>query len=291
MHYSTIVRYNDNTLLRTYIALPARKRCQPMRPKPKHLGPPYGAQFSDQSVVAAYRYRPPYPAEVFAILASLISDEPHAVLDAGCGTGDIARRLLDLVERVDAVDCSQPMIELGRSLPGGNDPRLHWIAGRMEDVPLAPPYALTTAGASLHWMDWAVVLPRFHAMLTPSGYLALVNQQELPTPWDGPLERLIPRFSTNQDFQPYDLVAELASRGLFQKCGERRTVPMPFVQPIDEYIESFHSRNGFSRKRMSAAMAACFDAELREVVAACCPEGKVALQIVGMVVWGKPQSL
>src|SRR5262249_55186769 len=64
-----------------------------VRPKPDHLGPEYAAQFGDPSVVAAYRHRPPYPAEVFDILVGLIADEPRAVLDVGTGTGEIARGL------------------------------------------------------------------------------------------------------------------------------------------------------------------------------------------------------
>ena len=84
-----------------------------MLPKPEHLGPAYAAQFQDQSVVAAYRFRPPYPDEVFRILADLITDEPRVVLDAGCGDGAIARHLVEQVERIDAIDLSRVMIEQG----------------------------------------------------------------------------------------------------------------------------------------------------------------------------------
>ena len=92
-----------------------------MLPKPKHLGPEYAAQFADRSVVAAYRHRPPYPAEVFEVLAGLIAATPYttrAVLDAGCGTGDVARNLVSRVDRLDAVDPSAAMLEAGRPLPG-----------------------------------------------------------------------------------------------------------------------------------------------------------------------------
>ena len=34
-------------------------------PKPTHLQPEYGAQFSDSSVAAAYGFRPPYPEEAY----------------------------------------------------------------------------------------------------------------------------------------------------------------------------------------------------------------------------------
>lgn len=44
-----------------------------MQPKPRNLSPEYGAWFKDPSVVAAYPHRPPYPAEVFDLLISLIA--------------------------------------------------------------------------------------------------------------------------------------------------------------------------------------------------------------------------
>src|SRR5688572_11670536 len=81
------------------------QRCY-MQPKPAHLGEAYAAQFSDPGIVAAYHHRPPYPAPTFPMLAGLIGSPPRVVLDAGCGTGDIARGLLPFVERIDAVDRS-----------------------------------------------------------------------------------------------------------------------------------------------------------------------------------------
>ena len=56
-------------------------------PKPKHLGPEYADQFKDESVASAYLYRPPYPAELFDVLDSLIQGKPRLILDMGCGTG------------------------------------------------------------------------------------------------------------------------------------------------------------------------------------------------------------
>src|SRR5215213_2953896 len=177
-----------------------------MQPKPQHLAPEYGAQFQDPAIVAAYHYRPPYPPETFAILAGLVRDEPRAVLDLGCGTGDVARPLAPLVARLDAVDISPAMIAKGRTLPGGDHPHLRWLTGRAEDAPLDPPYALVTAGESIHWMDWAVVLPRLHSMLTPRGYLALVGRSEQPPPWREDLLAIIQRYSTNRDYRPYNII-------------------------------------------------------------------------------------
>ena len=261
-----------------------------MIPKPRHLEPEYGAQFKDRSIVEAYQYRPPYPAETFEILASLITGEPRVVLDVGCGRGDIARELVNLVERVDAVDFSVNMIETGRQLLGGDNPRINWIIGPVEEVPLAPPYALVTAGASLHWMDWYAVLPRFREVLFPGGYVAITGTEAAPEWWDGQTGPVIRRYSTNRYFQPYDLIEELEKRSLFQKCGERETAPVPFVQSIEDYIESFHSRNGLSRERMGEEMAAAFDEEIRKVVSSSAKEGMLEFQVTGRVIWGTPQE-
>ena len=64
-----------------------------MEPKPPGWSAEYGAWFQEPSVAERYDFRPPYPAEVFEILTSLLGDGPRTVLDAGCGTGDLARRL------------------------------------------------------------------------------------------------------------------------------------------------------------------------------------------------------
>ncbi len=260
-----------------------------MQPKPAPLAPEYGEQFKDYSMVEAYKHRPPYPDEIFDILGTLITEQPRHVLDIGCGTGAIARHLVNKVDRLDAVDFSQNMIEYGKKLPNGDNPHLHWIYGRVEDVPLEPPYALVTAGASLHWMDWDVVLPRLRELLTPKGYLAIIGRDTLSKAWHDQLAEIIPQFSTNVKYQPYDLIGELEMRSLFQKVGERATQPVPFFQSVDDYIESFHSRNGFSRERMKPKMAAAFDREAKKILLKEYPDDIMSLQIVGNVLWGIPK--
>lgn len=261
-----------------------------MRPRPAYFGSRYAASFQDHSVAAAYQYRPPYPPAVFEILIGLIRDRPRHVLDIGCGAGAIARRLVERVDHIDAVDVSLAMIEVGARLPHGDHPRLTWIAGRVEEAPLRSPYALITAGDSLHWMEWDVVLPRLQPMLTPRGRLALLTAGQLPTPWDAELLPLLQRYSLNQDYQPVDLVAELEQRGLFQPQGAQQTAPFRFTQSLDDYVESFHGRSSFSRERMGSDAAAAFDAEVRALVEKFAPD-TVELQLVTDLVWGKPLQL
>lgn len=74
-----------------------------MQPKPEDYRTYFVDTFKDHRAADAYRHRPPYPDEVFDILANLITDEPRAVLDIGAGSGDIARGVVDFVESVSAL--------------------------------------------------------------------------------------------------------------------------------------------------------------------------------------------
>jgi len=153
---------------------------------------------------------------------------------------------------------------------------------------LQPPYALITAGESLHWMDWDVVLPRFREVGTPHALLALVHRGEVAPPWQDGLSELIRRYSTFGKFEPYDLIGELERRGLFEPVGRHESAPVTYVQSIEEYVASFHSMASLSRAHMEAADAAVFDRKVWELVQPWSMGGTLELQAVGTVVWGRP---
>ncbi len=247
----------------------------------------HAGAFRFASVARAYRFRPPWPAEVFSRLLALLGDEPRRVLDLGCGTGAIARVLAPQVERVDAVDISAAMIVEGRALPGGDHPALRWIEAPAETASLEPPYGIVTAGASLHWLDWHAVLPRLHGALTPRGRLVMLFDGQEPLPWDDELIKLIRTYSTNQHFRQLDLVAELERRGLFRLEGREQTAPVPFTQPIDDYVASFHGRSTFAPEHMGEARMAAFDTAVRELVSRHVAR-EVTLQVVAELAWGRP---
>ncbi len=259
--------------------------------KPKHLGPEYADQFKDTSVAGAYVNYPPYSAEVFEVLAGLVCDEPRIVLDIGCGTGDVARPLAPLVDRVDAVDQSRAMIEIGRSRPGGDQPNINWVCQGAEDFPYDSRYSLIVAGASLHWMDWYEVLPRMAGALSDRGCLAIVGGRGMDAaPWVDDLNKIVPRYSTNQDFAPYDLVDELECRQLFTVAGRRQTAPQQYSMTVDRYVELFHARNGFSRERMEPGSASEFDAHVREIVAPYVHRDTLTFDVTTRITWGRPSS-
>ena len=156
-----------------------------MSGRPGQFGFEYSSVFQDESVVRAYQYRPQYPAATFELLAELLpaSCMPRAVLDAGCGTGFVARPLAPLVDRVDAVDFSGAALREGRRLPGGDYPGLRWIEGSIESADVDPPYCLITAGASLHWFNWDVAFPRFARLLAADGLFVAVGMAHERPKW------------------------------------------------------------------------------------------------------------
>lgn len=257
-----------------------------MEPKPRGWSERYGSVFRDRAVVDVYHLRPPYPPETFDVLADLA--QGGAVLDAGCGPGDVARALVTRVERVDAVDVSEAMLERGRALPGGDAPNLRWLQGRIEEVELDPPYALAVAAESVHWFDWEVALPRLASVLAPGAPFAVVHRDWLRD--ERVRERLRPiyeRHSWNDDFEPRDPATELERRGLLCKLGERDLDPAPWRPTLDELVDVHFSTSGLARGRVRDPDG--FAAAVREVVRDTLEErdGRYDLDVAAGVVWGR----
>lgn len=261
-----------------------------MHAKPKHLATKYAEQFKDESIVTAYHNRPEYADALFPFLAEMTKGEPQKVLDVGCGLGHIARPLTQFVAQVDAVDFSEQMVAQGKQLKNGDASNLNWICAPIESAPVTPPYGLITAGQSLHWFDWDVVLPRFAELLVPDGYLVIVDRQFGSTVWGAELKQLIAQFSTNQDYEPYNLVNELEKRQLFSKAGEKIMAQPKFTQSIDHYVEAMHSANGFSRERMAAENAQAFDEAVRNLVWSYVGKDRFETAVSTTITWGIPKQ-
>jgi SAM-dependent methyltransferase len=258
--------------------------------KPKGLGPEYGRQFQDQSVANAYPTRPPYPHQMFDLLLGLVRDKLPWILDLGCGTGDISRSLAPRVKRIDAVDPSAAMIARGLALPGGEHPNLNWIISTAEDFTYPGPYALVITAESLHWMDWYAVLPQIHRSLTQHGRLAIVLGRGFRNePWATEVGQLIAQYSTNREYERYDLLRELVERKLFVLEQSIQTQPVSFSQTVEEYVESFHSRNGLSRDRMGSS-AKAFDAQLKAIIARYQSASVLEFELIADLAWGIPAA-
>jgi hypothetical protein len=187
------------------------------------------------------------------------------------------------------------MIAEGKRLPGGDDPRLRWRVGRIEEAPLDPPYALVTAGDALGWMDWDVLLPRLADALTPTGLFASVTV-EVRTPagldaFRHGLRTLRERY-LQTPWQPgnlggFDLMDELQRRNLFREVGRATTDVVTFRQSSDDFVRSYHGRASNFLHRLTPEEAAAFDAALHQlIVEHIGPE--VELSVWTDIVWGRP---
>jgi len=85
-------------------------------------------------------------------------------------------------------------------------------------------------------------------------------------------------------------VSLLESRELIRLGGQSQTEPVFHRQSVESYVESFHSRNGFSRARLSIQRAREFDDALRALVARHGPGDEVSVPVLARVVWCRPIS-
>ena len=113
-------------------------------------------------------YRPQYPPELFAWLAS-ISPAQQRVWDCATGSGQAATALRAHFEQVVASDTS--MAQLRQATPHAS---LRYVCCNAEQVPLGnTSLDLITVAQAAHWFD----LPRFYneveRLLRPAGVLAI----------------------------------------------------------------------------------------------------------------------
>jgi ubiquinone/menaquinone biosynthesis C-methylase UbiE len=247
------------------------------------------ATFKDPGVVAAYQHRAPYPPQTFDILARLITDAPRAVLDIGAGQGSLARPLAARVDQVDALDVSEAMLAAGAQQPGGTRPNLRWILGAAETAELAGPYALVTAGASMHWMSLPQTMARLATVMTDHAVLAVIDRHYQDAPWVAQLADVITRHSRNPDYlADFSVAADLADQGLWQITGRATTSFIPFRQPVAAYIEHFHSTSSLARKWMPDEEAAEFDEAIERIVRPYAADGMLEQAVAADMVWGRP---
>lgn len=247
-----------------------------------------GETFLDAEVAQLYRFRPPYPSGVFARLRQLyVGHGP--ILDAGAGTGALARAMAAWSDRVDAVDPSSAMVNAGRSLPGRDDPRIRWLVGDVERTPLDGLYGLITCGASLHWMDLDVVLQRFRELLAFNAVLAIVDTEYVHGDLRDEIRSVIREYSElKHHIDTKDLVAKLRDSGALDVRGEERTEAVPFEQSVDDYIEMLHSTSTLARVRLGDR-ADAFDRQIRSVFMRRATD-VLRYGVIGYVAWGTPRS-
>ncbi len=257
---------------------------QQQPPKPSLID---AAAFLDEDVVAAYEHRPPYPDDVIGRLAALAAPAPAAVLELGCGTGELSRRLAPHATHVDAVDPSEAMLRVAGGAPGGDAANLTWTRSTAEEFDYPRRYSLAVAAESFHWMDAGIVMPALRRALAPGGHVVILTRGE-EAPWADAFHEIIVEYSQAVGWRPYHLFDELRAARLWELDERITTEPRAFRQRVDDYVELQHSRAAFARYRMGAARAAEFDAALRRLLGPYAEDGCVVYGTTVLLGIGRP---
>jgi SAM-dependent methyltransferase len=259
----------------------------------------YGARFALHRMAANYRFRPDYSSEVYDTLSGLLPDRPRTLLDAGCGPGKIVRALVDQIDGADAVDPSEEMLQLARSLPAGDDPKIRWVSARIEEAELSPPYGLIVAAASIHWMELDRVLPRFRESLARRAFLAVLDgDAPIDPPWEGEATRFILDFLESIEGERPKWWANASQRlrqpildhPAFECVGTVISKPVLVAQNITDFLKCEHSRATWAEDHLGEKASAQFDEGLRKVLTPFASGGSLTFSVQTRVEWGRIRS-
>jgi SAM-dependent methyltransferase len=140
----------------------------------------YGRVF-DEIAEDYDRHRPTYPDVLIDAACEGLS-RGAAVLEIGCGTGQLTRSLLARGLRVTAVEPGrQLLVRAGEHCDGAGD--VQFVNARLEDAPLpSAHYAAVLSASAIHWIDPDVSWRKAADALVDGGSLALVSYFGLDDP-------------------------------------------------------------------------------------------------------------
>ncbi|MEM8860470.1 MAG: hypothetical protein AAGD96_19275, partial [Chloroflexota bacterium] len=139
------------------------------------------------------------------------------------------------------------------------------------------------------WMDWEMVLPKFKQHLVTDGFLAIVSGDgPALAPWAQERRRLIAEYSTNQDYVPFDLTAELSQRKLFEIVRTWQSQPITYTQTVDDFLKGEHSRESLSIEMMGDKRANEFDVKFKAILEPHASNCLISYPVSTKITWGKP---
>ena len=132
--------------------------------------------FAHASAAERYARARPYfhPLVIERIRAHLKLEQsvPRA-LDVACGTGQSARALQAIAERVTGTDLSSEMLGYARQ-----NPDIEFLESPAESLPFdAETFDLLTVCMAFHWFDQAKFLLEAHRVLKANGWLIVYNNE------------------------------------------------------------------------------------------------------------------
>jgi SAM-dependent methyltransferase len=131
---------------------------------------PPARNWFDEGGRAYARFRPEYPRELAAFLASAAPDDSLAV-DVGCGNGQLTQLLAPYFNRVVGLDPSADQI--ANTVP---NERIRYECAPAEQLPVPDASAsLVTAAQAAHWFDLPAFYREVRRIAVPGAIVALVS--------------------------------------------------------------------------------------------------------------------
>jgi ubiquinone/menaquinone biosynthesis C-methylase UbiE len=132
--------------------------------------------------------RPGYPAEIVEFLAATAgAGTGSAVLEVGCGTGQLTRDLARLGFDLTAIDIGPAMVAMARRALA--DAPVSFRTCSFEDFAAADSsFDLIVSATAFHWIDPEVRFSKSARLLRPGGWLALLATAER---YDDPLNAVL----------------------------------------------------------------------------------------------------
>jgi ubiquinone/menaquinone biosynthesis C-methylase UbiE len=192
---------------------------------------------------AAERYdasRRGYPTEIVEFVVATAGLQPgSAVLEVGCGTGQLTEQLVRYGFSITAVDIGASMIAAARRRLTGTSVRFEAVA--FEDFQASEAtFDLIVSATAFHWVDPDVKFDKPSRLLRPGGWLALLATGER---YDDPfgaalLDMWVARSDDGGAWVKQRKLADteiIATTGLFEMPIERHHSER-MVLPVDDVI-------------------------------------------------------
>jgi SAM-dependent methyltransferase len=136
-----------------------------------------------------------YPEEIVDVMLATAAIGPgNAVLEIGCGTGQLTRQLAGRGLNVTAIDIGPAMIAAARR--NVTDPMVEFQISAFEDFANGGPFDLIVSATAWHWIDPDVGWAKAARLLRPRGWLALlITRERYGEPFRTALRELWMRYS------------------------------------------------------------------------------------------------
>jgi SAM-dependent methyltransferase len=231
------------------------------------------------------RYRIPYPEALIAAVAAFCAIGPgSAVLDLGCGPGQLAIAFARLGATATAMDPDPAMLEAARARAAEAGVALRLVEGSSYDLsPALGRFRLATIGRAFHWMDREATLVALDQIIEPGGAVVLFASERLETPganWPALVKRL------REEFVPERAAARrwrrterekqgaVLARSAFSRIDYRAVIVSRTLTP-DAIVGVVHTLSDTSPDALGDRRPA-FERALREGLAQLSPEGNFA---------------